>query len=183
VGLAALLSVAVAAPVPKPVTPDWTAAIKDREFRFETSQAGITPCVEAARKAGAEVTVDGDPTRGSLELKVTLGGKPVGVLAHVQTVFAIREGVLYVADFSPYASGCKVVAYELKTGKKLWNQNLEGLGPIDHTKYRNRVTLMAEKHPTAAGWAVVVTGWEAAGRYLEVLDLRTGKQLAHKKYE
>jgi hypothetical protein len=173
-----------AAPVERAPLADWGNAIKDRDFEFNSAQAGIAACAAVARKAGAKVTTAGDPTRGSISLEVVVEGvKPVTVLAHSESSFAIHERTLYFANFTPYSSGCTLVAYDLKTGKKLWGQNLEGLGPIDHTKYRNRVALAVEKHPTAKAWGVVATGWESAGRYLEVLDPKTGKQLAHKKYD
>jgi len=180
--LGSLAAPSAAAPVTPPRAPDWTAAIKDREFQFDMARAGLAACIEAAKKAGAEVTIDGDPTRGEVELKVAKGGKPVALLAHSHAAFAVREGVLYFAGFSPYATGCKVTAYDLESGKNLWDQPLEGIGPMAHFKYSNRVILVVEKHPTSPGWGVVITGRESAGRYLEVLDPKTGKQVAHKKY-
>jgi hypothetical protein len=181
VALLFLVALCPAAPVAPP--PDWNAAIKDREFQFDKAHTGVYVCAEAAKKAGAEVGTDGDADRGNVELKVAQGGKPVTLLAHGGSAFAVRDGVLFFADFSPYASGCKVVAYDLKSSKKLWDQPLKGLGPIAHFRYRNQVTLAIEKHPTAAAWAVVITGLESAGKYLELLDPRTGKQLAHKKFD
>jgi hypothetical protein len=181
--LAAWFSIGSAAPVtPPPAPPDWGGAIKDREFQFDKTQAGIYVCAGAAKKAGAEVSVEGDATRGNVELKVAQGGKPVVLLAHAEAAFAVRDGVLYFAKFSPHANGCSVVAHDLKTGKQLWDQPLKGIGMIRHFRYSNSVILTVEKHPSAAAWAVVVTGWESAGKYLEVLDPKTGKQLAHKKY-
>ncbi|MCI0701010.1 MAG: hypothetical protein L0241_08000, partial [Planctomycetia bacterium] len=90
---------------------------------------------------------------------------------------------LYVAEFDSIASGCKVVAYDLVTGKKAWDRQLEGIGPVSHSKYRNRVAMAVEKHPNANHFALVITGWEAFGRYIEVIDLVTGKQLALETFE
>jgi hypothetical protein len=70
-----------------------------------------------------------------------------------------------------------VVAVDLKTGKRLWKTNLQGLGPIAHTKYRNRVIIEVDDR------RVTVYGNESSGRYVEQLDPRTGKTLANKKLE
>jgi hypothetical protein len=182
--VAAWFAVASAAPVPPtPAPPDWRGAIREREFQFDKAQEGIEASIRAAKKGGAEVAIDGDFTRGEVEVRISQGGKPVVLLAHARAAFAVRGGVLYFAVFSPYANGCSVAAYDLKTGKKLWTQSVQGIGPIPHFAYQNRVILAVEKHPTADAWAVVVTGWESAGRYVEVLDPRTGKQLANKTFD
>jgi len=96
---------------------------------------------------------------------------------HAETVFAGRDNVVYYADFSQAASGCVVIAYDLGAKKQLWKTNLKGLGPIAHTRYRNRVTLDIKDD------AVHVLGNEAAGKYVEYLDLKTGKTVGHKIVE
>jgi hypothetical protein len=180
------LLLAAAAPVPpEPPSADWKPAIKERAFEFDADNSGALNSVAAAKKAGlsAEYSV---PPQSSGDGTFTFqkkDGPKVSVTAHSGTPVVVRGDALYVAKFSSIASGCKVAAYDLTTGKKVWEKSLAGIGPVDHSKYRNRVAMAVEKHPTENHFALVIVGWEAFGRYVEVLDLTTGKQLAHKNYD
>ena len=178
-----LAFILAAAPVPPAVIADWKPAIKAREFAFEADHSGALNSVAAAKKAGLTAEFAAKEF-GDGEFTFQRKDSPkVTVMGHTGTPVVVRGDVLYVADFSPIANGCKVVAYDLTTGKKAWEKPLAGIGPIDHTKYRNKVAMSVEKHPTENHFALVIVGWESAGRYVEVLDLTTGKQLAHKKYD
>jgi hypothetical protein len=95
--------------------------------------------------------------------------------AHSETVFTQRGDVLYVAHFSPIATGCSVVAYDLKARKELWKCHLKGNPPPGHSEYRHQVNI------TADGDAVLVYGKESNGRYIEYVDAETGKTVGHKK--
>jgi hypothetical protein len=88
-----------------------------------------------------------------------------------------KGGVLYRAEFNPHASGCAVVAYDLKTREHLWRSELKGLGPVDHSKYFNAVRV----EPVGEA-ALAVYGKESAGRYVEVVSLKTGRTLGHKLF-
>jgi outer membrane protein assembly factor BamB len=182
---ATILLAASAAPVPPMPAADWKPAIKAREFNFDDKNSGAGNSVDAAKKAGLTVEFQPDPNGfGDGAFTFQKKGAPkVSVSGHNGTPAVIRDDVLYVADFSPIATGCKVTAYDLATGKKGWEKRLDGIGPIAHTKYRNRVAMSVEKHPDANHFALVIVGWEASGRYVEVLDLTSGKQLAHKNYD
>lgn len=180
----ALLLAASAAPVPETPTADWKPAIKNRAFKFEDEKSGPLNSIAAAKKAGIAAEFRSDPKDfrdGTFTFqkqdcpKVTASG-------HDGTPAVIRGDVLYVANFSPIANGCKVAAYDLPTGKKVWEKALDGIGAVTHSKYRNRVAMAVEKHPDANHFALVIVGEEAFGNYVEVLDLTTGKQLAHKRY-
>jgi hypothetical protein len=95
--------------------------------------------------------------------------------AHLGTAFLIRRGVLYRADFDPHATGCAVVAYDLKDRRQLWRSELKGLGPVDHSKYFNAVRL-----EPVDGKVLAVHGKESAGRYVEFVALRSGQTVGHK---
>jgi hypothetical protein len=96
--------------------------------------------------------------------------------AHHATVFVVKDRVLYYADFSPSATGCSLVAFDLGAKKQLWKTPLKGLGPIAHFRYSNRVTLDLD------GTALRVYGKESAGRYVEYVDRKTGKTVGHKQF-
>ena len=74
------------------------------------------------------------------------------------------------------ATDCSLVAYDLKRRSQLWKAHLKGVGPLGHSKYRNRINLRA-----GPGQAVTVFGWESFGRYIEVVDVKTGKTLTQRK--
>lgn len=97
--------------------------------------------------------------------------------AHWHTVFARWEHMLFIAEYHPNSSGCSVVAVELKTGKMRWHTECKGIGPTDHSKYLNLVNIDTD------GKRVIINGNEAHGRYVEHLDMVTGKTIAHRKLE
>ena len=84
---------------------------------------------------------------------------------------------LYVAHHSHIASGARVYALNAETGALVWQADVHGLGPVDHSKYRNRVQLGADAE------ALFVYGHEAQGRYVEALDLETGKMLSNARVD
>jgi len=111
-------------------------------------------------------------------LKFTKEGKEVFTIeGHLGTVFLVKENVLYYADYSPFSTGCSIVARDLTNGKELWKTPLQGLGPISHSKYRNGVSV---------DWvegALRAFGHEASGNYVEFVDPRTGKSVGHKVFK
>lgn len=78
---------------------------------------------------------------------------------------------LVVVRFIPMATGASATAYDRATGREQWRAPLRGLGPISHSGYMNDVRVRV------VGDRIVVYGWEAGGRYVEVLDLATGRTL------
>jgi hypothetical protein len=183
--LALVLAVSAAPVPPTPPVPDWKPAIKAREFIFEADNSGPLNSVAAAKKAGLDAGYQPNPN-GFGEGEFTFqkkDGPQITVRGHFGTPAVVHGDALYVADFCPIANGCKIVAYDLTTGKKAWDRPLAGIGEVSHSKYRNRVAMSVEKHSTEKHFALVIVGWESSGRYVEVLDLTTGKQLAHKTYD
>ncbi len=163
-----------AAPAPQQVDYQKKAA----EAPWEWSDAQASAAGSAKRLKGvyrAEVEPRG--MFGDTVIRISKDGSPVHTFeGHQGTVFAVRDDVLYYADFHRSSSGCGVVAYDLRKKKQLWKVSLKGMGPITHFKYRNDVNLDLEKQ------AVCVRGKESAGRYIEYVDLRTGKTVGHKVY-
>ena len=94
---------------------------------------------------------------------------------HDETVFTQIGDVLYVADFSPIATGCSLVAFDLKGRKQLWKCQLKGNPPLMHSRYRHQVNITTDGH------VIVVYGKESNGRYIEYVDTKTGKTVGHKK--
>ena len=93
---------------------------------------------------------------------------------HQHSVFVVAQDVLYLADFSSIASGCTVLAHDLKEGKLLWRTPLRAIPVGGHSQYWNRINLdVDDRH-------VTVYGKEGFGRYLELLDRKSGKSVGYR---
>jgi hypothetical protein len=92
---------------------------------------------------------------------------------HPWTVFTRWKDVLYIADFEHYAQGCEVLAVDLRSGKELWHSRLQGIESVAHSRYYNFINIETD------GRRIIVFGNEAHGRYIEQLDIDTGKTLAN----
>jgi hypothetical protein len=90
-------------------------------------------------------------------------------------VFVQVGDVVYLACCCPLATGCTVVAYDLKERKQLWECALRGIGPTWHSKYWNHVNIEVD------GDVILVFGAEANGRYIEYVDAKRGETIGHKK--
>jgi outer membrane protein assembly factor BamB len=90
-----------------------------------------------------------------------------------ETPLVVQGDTLYYVVHHPIASGAGVVAIDLATGKQRWQTAVVGIGPQSHSKYRNQVALEVR------GEIVIVQGAESHGRYVELLDRKTGKTLAN----
>jgi hypothetical protein len=97
--------------------------------------------------------------------------------AEASTVFKLVGNLLYYAEFSGMTFGCKVIAFDLDSKKQLWKTDLKAVGPIGHSIYSNRVSLKLE------GGVLKVQGWETKGKYIEYLDVATGRTVAHRVFE
>ncbi len=74
----------------------------------------------------------------------------------------------FVASYNRISSGCELAAFSTANGAKLWSVNLDGIGPITHSKYSNRVQLkIVAGKPT-------VFGSESGGRFVEAREPATG---------
>jgi glucose dehydrogenase len=109
----------------------------------------------------------------------------VNIVGHAESVFRTDGNVLFFASFPTFTQGCTVFAYDLTTGKKMWETKLNAVPKVGHTAYRNQVTMelssFAELGKEGEG-AIKIVGRESFGDYVEVLDRATGKVLAHKVY-
>jgi len=113
-----------------------------------------------------------------LTVRFVQDGKEVySFKAHKGTVFSRRGDILYIAEFIPATTGCSVVAYDFKAKKELWKSRLQGSKPLSHSVYHNAVTIEND------GKALIIRGNESLQRYVEYVDMETGKTLAYKNYD
>jgi hypothetical protein len=173
--MAGAWSLAVGA-APAPEQKDYQKVADTEEWQWKPESATATGSAKSFRgDFQADVAVNDS---GATIVKFAKGDEIVFTLeGHAWTVFAGRGNVVYYADFIPQSSGCSVIAYDLKAKKQVWKTNLKGLGPIDHTKYRNAVILDIKDD------AVHILGNESAGKYVEYLDLKSGKTVGHRVFD
>ncbi|MBS1634569.1 MAG: hypothetical protein JST26_01515 [Bacteroidetes bacterium] len=120
----------------------------------------------------------GDSLKGHLHIRdkkieVTYNGKNWGTENEfygnaAKTVLC--DSVLVVATYNHIATGCRVSAYIVSTGRVLWNGEVRQM-MVSHSKYFNNVYLTRYKDK------IILEGNEAYGNYLQVLDLKTGKNI------
>jgi hypothetical protein len=173
--LVVLFAAGMASAAPLPLREDYEKKAKEAPWQWSEERATAE---SAARRLTGRYNADveqGD--RYTAVVRIVKDGAVVHYFdGHPRTVFAVRDDILYYADFHPSSSGCSVVAFDLRQKKQLWKTHLKGLGGVDHSKYHNAVNLDLEKY------AVCVRGKETAGNYIEYVDLRSGKTVGHKVY-
>src|SRR5262249_49755683 len=102
---------------------------------------------------------------------------------YTETVFVQFKDVLYVARTGP--DDCQIVAYDLKARKELWACPLRGNPTGIHLWHCSRFG----RHPMPVirtnievdGDALLVFGKDWGGRFVEYVDLRSGKTIGYKK--
>ncbi len=125
-----------------------------------------------------EIIKEKDPKDGwGLKIRFTDGEKEIhSWLGHSLSIFTHDAGdIIFYADFHPRRTGCEIVAYDLKNQKLLWRTKLRALGDIFHGKYFNRVNMSWEPHGL-----LVIYGEESAGRYIELVDSKSGNTVANR---
>ncbi|HEV2947560.1 MAG TPA: hypothetical protein VGX70_09300, partial [Gemmataceae bacterium] len=74
------------------------------------------------------------------------------------------------------STGCSIFAYDLETKKELWKSRLQSISHQPHSVYDNAVTIENR------GEILKVRGKESLLKYVEYVDMKTGKTLAQKEY-
>jgi hypothetical protein len=90
--------------------------------------------------------------------------------ANLKAVFVLEGDRLFII-LSPEGCGPRVTAVDLKTGTKVWVAALKDTGPVVR-----RMNIETD------GKAVIVWVNEARGRYVRILDAKTGQKLGHKEF-
>jgi hypothetical protein len=154
----------------------WVVDDRCKKYVAEFRWPQEAPTLESSISAGKgdyEVShTPADPLRRVIKFEKT-GNVILQLKGHRFTVFRIVGDILYFADFYSIKNGCRVVSYNLQTGKKLWETELLGILWVVHSCYSNRVNLEFEDG------LLVVWGHEDGGDYVECLEAATGRILAH----
>ena len=156
---------------------DYQKLADDAKWNWQPESANVLHSVLNYNGEYQVEIVKKPNTFGQLTIRFTRDGQKAFTLeGSPGTTFVGKDSILYYADYHPSATGCSLVAYDLANKKELWKTPLKGLGPIPHFDYDNRVVV------ESAGEAVKVLGKESAGKYVEFVDLKTGKTVGHKVF-
>lgn len=105
-------------------------------------------------------TADDNPLAGAFFVQDPRPGSEV-TFYWGASAMAADDHHLYIAQWCRYASGAELLALDLRDGHQVWGRVVRGLGPVFHSRYRNRVALRLE------GSTLIVSGDEGSG-YVEV---------------
>lgn len=145
------------------------------QWTWSDETATAEACARQLR-GGYEATIT-PSTGGFLTATITIthdGRTVASWKGHRYSTFVIAHDVLYRTDFSPTSTGCDAIAYDLKQGQTIWTTHLWGVRVDAHSMYSNRVRLDVDD------LYVIVFGNESAGRYIELLDPKTGKTVGQR---
>jgi hypothetical protein len=167
------LALMVAAPVP---AVDYQKRAEETAWKWKDDAATVGHSF-LVHQNSFDVKLERKVATGDITITFAKDGKTLYTIpGHAHTVFRINGDTLVFARYHFSASGATIVAVDLPTGKELWATRLEGLGPIQHSAYRNLLNLDAQSD------VVTVFGNESQGRYVEILDAKTGKTVGHKVF-
>ncbi len=167
----------------------WQKALDRTEFRAPGDLRGLQYSLSQYH-GDCRFHLTYDPSnvanRWRMRFAFERGGKELIVLhGHWESEFRCSNNVLYFARFSASSAGCTVAAYDLTSGKKLWETELKAIQVFNHSAYSNEVAMSVGSldgvDRDGEGY-VQITGRESAGDYIEVLDGKTGARLAHRVY-
>ena len=170
----AAIAFVIAAPIPP--SADYQKIADTTKWKWDDKTATLAHSVSLTQSTD-EIKVE--PKDARFDAKVTFsknGEKRFTLAAHEHTVFRIVGDTLVFAHFSPVSNGAELIAFDLKTGKQLWDTKLRGIGLVMHFSYRNRVNM------EISNGTVTVFGNESFGKYVEIVDMKTGKTIGHKKF-
>jgi hypothetical protein len=162
--------------------PDYQRIADGQPWVWKGEQANLFYCV--TEQLGQFDTVIecpkvdmSKPRRGALTVRMLDGGKEVySFQAERETVFACDGRVIYFAYPERGKTGCSVGAYDFRDKKELWRSRLKSMTNLGHSAYGNEVTI------EYLGTVLVVRGNESLLRYIEYVDLKTGKTLGQREY-
>ena len=165
----------------------WLKLLDGGQYRIPDNYSGLLRSL-GNFSADVNIHIIFDPkNKHRMDFKfVRDGGEILTVRGHEHSAFTSSENTLYFAKYQRDSTGCTVMAYDLASGKQLWQTELHQSQPKGHSGYRNfasiRISSEGEARGEKKGAAIVITGKESYVDYVEVLDRQTGDSLAIKEY-
>lgn len=175
-------------PAPVAERPSWRWHVDERGEALKMDS--VTAHVDATRRVRCEYDRELEPARDAVTCW-GLAAAPGGVgetrkelwsrelePEFVGAAALVSAGrTLFVAHYSAISSGGVVRAFDIIDGTPRWERAIEGLGPIQHSEYRNEIQLVVRDG------ALHVFGKESAGAYIERFALGDGAQLSLHRVE
>lgn len=161
-----------------PAATDHQKMLDRSDWWWNQEYASPLYCISQSDKAyGIRIERPQDD-HGGLRYSILRDGNTVySWVGHRRTVFQVVDDRLYYPRYHFSSSGGEVVAVDLTGGNELWRSPLNGLGPVEHSKYLNRMIITVNPD------TVTINGYESMGRYIEIKDARTGDTIAHRIYK
>jgi hypothetical protein len=146
-------------------------------WKWDEERSRPEGCARALGKPySLEITPD-KKAPWSLTLTLKRMGDPVYTwIGHSRSVFIVADDVLYQAVFLESTAGGEIVAFDLKANRQLWKTRLRAIPVYFHSMYKTRLYLERDDRH------LIVYGAESAGRYVELLDLKTGETVGHHRF-
>jgi hypothetical protein len=149
------------------------------EWRWIENEANLFVSFQKSAPSGYESQIVRTDGKNGLPGKFLLRFLKNGELAaefesKPSSVFVSAGDVVYFAEFSALRTGCTIIATDLKSRTLLWKCRLRGIGPTTHSAYYNLVLVQLQDD------LLIVYGNEANGRYIEAVDVKSGKTIANR---
>jgi len=147
------------------------------QWRWSDREASIISYLGAA-PSEYKISITRPQSSGIKDLKVAISDGD-SVLCRFESnyqgafLFDRNRNWIIYSQYSPIATGCTLIAYDLKTKQQVWKTNLKGIGPVSHSKWRNRINLKLETD------RVTVFGDEGT-KYIESVSLASGETVYHR---
>ena len=178
----------------------WAKLLEGRSYTCPEHLIGLVSSINLAREysGDCELHMVCKPGVYGLDFLFLRDNREVLLLhGDAWSSFRLSGTRLYFAKHATDSGDCTILAYDLSTGKKLWETGLHHARPTDaqhdqpvrmpssmrdSKRLALRMSWKNEVGDELSGSAVIVTGGDWYCDYVEVLDAETGKTLALKNY-
>src|SRR5262249_15650702 len=121
----------------------WQRYLEQQEFSFTKRYDELVGSFLRFSGSCQLTLVNDTASKPPLSIHLRRDGKEILSLeCDRQSSFATKDNMLFYAVFPRATTGCIVQAFDMTTGKKLWEtEQLTGFPPFGHSAYGNRVTM------------------------------------------
>ena len=132
--------------IPWPSESNWQEIESDKTIPVKYTESNMWPMIEFDCKTG---TITGTK--------------------HSDSIIAWKdEKYLMIVSYGPISSGCNLTRIDTGSNSIVYYARLNGMGPIDHSQYGNRVRVYKNED------LIMIVGDEAAGDYREIRRISNG---------
>lgn len=154
--------------------------LSEASWAWVEEEATLHWCLDARCNASYGWRLRRPPdSRGVIEIAIEdTGGVAWSMKGTNKTVFLIQNDHLYYVDFWPGHDGGRLVCVDLARRQKLWECTIGGiLNVISKSAYSSARTIAIREN------AVWVHGLETYGKFINVVDIKSGKILGERRFD